>query len=178
MLLSFQLLTFCLFLDQQIIIETSLPTSMNEKLMKIGNNNEDIKTMAAFKTCQIMVSQSDNTSIANIPKKIMYFGALSVSENSLILNTNFNWLCDKNSIDMEVINQPMTNLVELENVTESSFVLSFMDETDNTIEKWQFTFESRQRIFETLTIIGKIWEELFCVPLISTDQHQLLCLSY
>lgn len=146
--------------------------------MRIGNNNEDIKTMAVFKTCQIMVSQSDNTSIANIPKKTMYFGALSVSENSLLLTTNFNWLCDKNSIDIVAINQPMTNLVELENVTESSFVLSFMDETDNTIEKWQFTFESRQRIFETLTTIGKIWEELFCVPLISTDQHQLLCLSY
>lgn len=146
--------------------------------MKIGNNNEDIKTMAVFKTCQIMISQSDNTSIANNPKKTIYFGALSVSENSLMLTTNFNWLCDKNSIDTEVINQPMTNLVGLENVTESSFVLSFMDETDNTIEKWQFTFESRRRIFETLSIIGKIWEELFCVPLISTDQHQLLCLSY
>lgn len=68
------------------------------------------------------------------------------------------------------MSQPMNNLVELENVTRSSFTLNFMDELENTIEKWRFALESYPRIARTLHTIDDIWQQIFCVPLISDDQ--------
>lgn len=98
---------------------------------------------------------------------------LFVTAESIHMSTNFNWLCDNISErfgDQITLTQPMSNLVELENVTMTSFTLSFMDELENTIEKWRFTFESYPRIANTLEIIDSIWREIFCVPLISDDQ--------
>lgn len=94
-----------------------------------------------------------------------------VTSEAIHLTTNFNWLCDFVSSDAPItLTQPMTNLVELENVTLSSFTLSFMDELENTIEKWRFRFESYPRIAYTLEVVDSIWREIFCVPLITDDQ--------
>lgn len=93
-----------------------------------------------------------------------------VTSDAFLITTNVSWLCDNASEMHPTIAQPMTNLVELENVTLTSFTLSFMDELENTIEKWRFKFESYPRIAQTLEIIDGIWRELFCVPLISDDQ--------
>lgn len=97
-----------------------------------------------------------------------------VTPEAISFTTSFQWLCDNVSdkvFDNQVmLTQPMSNLVELESVTKSSFTLNFMDELENRVEKWKFAFESYPRIAKTLHEIDAIWSKIFSVPLINDDQ--------
>lgn len=118
------------------------------------------------------MSATETENSEEIPKASFGIGVIFVTSESIHLTTDFSWLCDNSErfLGQATLTQPMSNLVELENVTRTSFTLSFMDELENTIEKWRFTFESYPRIAHTLEIIDSIWREIFCVPLISDDQ--------
>lgn len=146
------------------------------KLMTITDQNE-LKSLAIFQSCATSItSATDSESSEDVPKASVGWGAMLVTTEGIHLTTNFHWLCDNISdktfnSDLSVtLTQPMNNLVELENVTRTSFSLNFMDELENTIEKWRFVFESYPRIASTLDTIDSIWEKLFHVPLINDDQ--------
>lgn len=115
---------------------------------------------------------SDSTQ--EVPKNSIGIGAMIVTAEGIHLTTSFQWLCDnindKMFASQMLMSQPMSNLVELENVTRTTFTLNFMDELENTIEKWKFVLEAYPRIARTLHIIDSIWREIFCVPLINDDQ--------
>lgn len=142
--------------------------------MSITNKSE-LRSLAIFQSCATSISSAtESESADDAPKKNISCGAIFVTVDAIHLTTNFQWLCDNTNIKSSTngmsLMQPMSNLVELENVTKTSFTLSFMDELENTIEKWRFVFESYPRILSVLTTIDEIWQKIFCVPLINDDQ--------
>lgn len=154
-------------------ITESLQESCEQKLMKMTDQHE-LKCLAVFASCASTVaSATDTESSQHLPKTNFKFGTLVITADAIHMTTNFHWLCDyatdKNPSNSSMT-QPMSNLVELENVTRNSFTFSFMDELENTIEKWRFEFESYPRIARTLETVDEIWQKIFCVPLIGDDQ--------
>lgn len=142
--------------------------------MNITENHE-VKCLAVFQSCRTSItSATDSESSKSVPKAKVDIGVLIVTNDLIFLTTSFQWLCaniaDKMFNTQVTMSQPMNNLVELENVTRSSFTLNFMDELENTIEKWRFVLESYPRIARTLHTIDAIWQQIFCVPLINDDQ--------
>lgn len=145
--------------------------SLNEKLMNITGSNE-LKCLSVFKSCNTSICSSQSSDIEEEakPLKSLNIGMMLVTNEAIHLVTNFRWLCEDNSlINDEILTQPMTNLVELDNLTNSSFTLNFMDELENTIEKWRFTFESYSRIVKTLEIIDEIWKQIFSLSLLPDE---------
>lgn len=141
--------------------------------MKITENQE-IKCLASFQSCSTSLNSAIGTDPSqDEPKHEVDVGVLLVTTEAIHL-TSFHWLCDhvsdKSANNQITLLQPMSNLVELENVTKTTFTLSFMEELENTLEKWNFVFESYPRIAYTLECIDEIWQKIFCVPLISDDQ--------
>lgn len=146
--------------------------------MKLTQQNE-LKSLAIFHSCKTSIGSSissDTDTSEDQPKISVGYGAILVTTEAIILTTNFQWLCDNindkmfcNDVNV-TLTQPMNNLVELEDVTKSTFTLSFLDELENTIEKWKFVFESSYpRIVATLETIDSIWQKIFSVPLINDD---------
>lgn len=146
--------------------------------MRITQQNE-LQSMAIFLSCKTSIGSSiasDTDTYDELPQISVERGTLIVTNEAIILTTNFQWLCD--NINDKTINnnlavtltQPMSNLVELEDVTDTTFTLSFMDEVESTIEKWRLVFDSSfLRIASTLKTIDSIWQKIFCVPLINDD---------
>lgn len=142
--------------------------------MRITDRNE-LKSLSIFQSCATSISSATDSDTSNdTPKTSVAIGALIVTSEAIHLTTNFNWLCDyaldKLPNNHVTLTQPMSNLVELENVTKTTFTLNFMDELENTIEKWKLVFISYPNIARTLETIDAIWSKLFCVPLINDDQ--------
>lgn len=138
--------------------------------MRITDNNE-LKYLSVFKSCKTTIcSSQDADTVEGTPLKSLDHGMMLVTTEAIHLVTNFRWLCDNAEVNNdEVLTQPMTNLVELDNLTNSSFTLNFMDELENTIEKWRFTYESYSRIGKSLETIDEIWRQIFCVNLLPED---------
>ena len=151
-----------------------LNDNKNNKLMNITDDKE-IKCIAIFQSCATYLNVANETeSLPDVPKTNVGCGTMLVTSEAIHLTTNFNWLCeninDKLSSHHVSLTQPMSNLVELENVTKTSCTLNFMDELENKVEKWKFVFESYPRIAKTLFAIDEIWSKIFSVPLINDDQ--------
>lgn len=145
-----------------------------QKLLKITDQS-DVKCLSIIQSCTTsLASATASDPSQDVPKAKTEVAALLVTADAIHLTTSFGWLCeniaDKMFSNRATMSQPMTNLVELENVTLSTFTLSFMDELENTIEKWRFVFESYPRIAATLETIDDIWRKIFSVPLINDDQ--------
>jgi len=58
----------------------------------------------------------------------------------------------------------MSNLVDVERITDQKYVMNFSDETQNQCETWQLLFETHKNSTCCLNVIGKTWERLFGVP--------------
>lgn len=164
-------INFYSFLDQSLEISTA---NKNEKLSRLLNQH-DLKCMAVFTSCATSISSAtDSDQSQDSPKLCVKYGTLLVTTDEIHFTTSFRWLCDyygdKMSNNHQTLTQPMSNLVELESVTKTTFTLNFMDELENTIEKWRLSFESYPRIARTLDTIDGIWQKIFCVPLINEDQ--------
>lgn len=162
------------FTDQNLEVEESPAGNYTNKLMTITDQSE-LKCLAIFQSCATsMTSATDSELNEEVPKAKIGFGALIVTTETVHLTSNFHWLCENISERMlgpdVTFAQPMSNLIELENVTRTTFTLNFMDELESTIEKWRFEFESYPRIARTLDSIDAIWRKIFCVPLINDDQ--------
>lgn len=149
----------------EIIQESS--QALNKKLMRITDNNE-LKYLSIFKSCNTSIgSAQDADTVEGTPLKSLGYGMMLVTTEAIHLVTNFRWLCENAVVNNDdILTQPMTNLVELDNLTNSSFTLNFMDELENTIERWKFTYESFSRIGKTLETIDGIWRQIFCLPLL------------
>lgn len=146
--------------------------------MKLTNQCE-LRYLSVFLSCSTFISSAttSDTEENPVPQKAMKCGTLFVTTEAIHLTTNFQWLSDSSNKTSDnnsvTLVQPLTNLVELENLTKTSFTLNFMDELENTIEKWKITFDSNSRIAKTLEIIDSIWRNIFCLPLINDDQKLL-----
>lgn len=163
-----------IFQDQSLEIIEPCDDNTNEKLMSITDDKQ-LNSLAIFHSCATYVNVANETeSSPDVPKTSVRCGALLVTSEAIHVTTSFHWLCeniiDKVFSNQVTLTQPMSNLVELENVTRSSCTLNFMDELENKVEKWKFVFESYPRIAKTLYAIDEIWSKIFSVPLINDDQ--------
>lgn len=139
--------------------------------MTITKHNQ-INYLSSFIACKITLSSSTESSTDTedvAPTKTLGYGVMLVTNEAIHL-TNFKWLCENSDQNYDVLTQPITNLVELDNLTNSSFTLIFMNELENTIEKWRFSYESYLRICKALYAIDEIWKKIFSLSLLPDDQ--------
>lgn len=161
--------------NQTLEINRDISQHVNTKLLDITKQFE-LKYLALYKSCNTSVSSATDVNVEMEPKKSIDCGILVVTTEAIHLTTNFGWLCESvstravNECNHIVKTQPMTNLVELEGVTKESFTFIFMNELENTIEKWKLTFDSYSRIAKLLEVTDEIWRKIFCLPLISEEQ--------
>lgn len=134
--------------------------------MAIAKDNE-IKHLSVFAACKVTMNLSTEEVT---PLKSLGYGTMLVTNEAIHLLTNFNWLCKIYDQNCEILCQPITNLVELDNLTNSSFTLIFMNELENTIEKWRFSYDSYSRICKTIYEIDVIWKQIFSLSLLPEDQ--------
>jgi hypothetical protein len=135
----------------------------------------DLKCVGIFKSCHSSIQSATDSENSEISSKTkLKVGAIFITSDSIHVSSNFKWICD--NIDERVysknpkLSQPMTNLVELENLTDKSFTLNFIDEINDTLEKWKFTFESDKQFLSLLRIVDEIWEKIFRLHLLNEDQ--------
>lgn len=81
-------------------------------------------------------------------------------------NGKFNWLSSKNEQSQVEfsLTQQMSNLVEVERISDCKYNINFLDETENQCELWKLQFETESNAECCLQVIGKSWELLFGVP--------------
>lgn len=95
------------------------------------------------------------------------FAALIITDSCLYLTkSTYAWLmekCDRH-IDLQQT-QSMIDLVEVENIDETSFLIHFLDEISGHNEKWECNFETSACLQSTYDAIAQSWEKLFEVPL-------------
>lgn len=159
-------------LDQTLEISKEPSKVIGNRLMSIAKHNQ-IKYLSVFIGCKIYLSSSTETSTDSeeaAPIRTLSYGAMLVTNEAIHLITNFKWLCENSDQNCEVLTQPITNLVELDNLTNSSFTLIFMNELESTIEKWRFSYDSYVRICKTLHEIDDIWKQIFSLSLLPEDQ--------
>lgn len=135
----------------------------------------DLKYVAIFSSCSSSVmSATDSSNSAETQKSRMKVGSIFVFLDYIHVTSSFEWICDNISeqafTNHLIMRQPISNLVDLENLTDSSFTLNFIDELEDTLEKWKFTFESNSQIIHLLKSIDDIWQKIFCISLLSDDQ--------
>lgn len=135
----------------------------------------DLKCVGIFKSCHSSIQSATDSENSEVSSKTkLKVGAIFITSDSIHVSSNFKWICD--NIDERVysknpkLSQPMTNLVELENLTDKSFTLNFIDEINDTLEKWKFTFESDKQFLSLLRIVDEIWEKIFRLHLLNEDQ--------
>lgn len=140
---------------------------------KVGAS--DLKSVSIFTSCSSSVmSATDSSNSAETQKSRMKIGSIFVFLGHIHITSSFEWICDNISeqtfANHLIMKQPISNLVDLENLTDSSFTLNFIDELEDTLEKWKFTFESNSQIFHLLKSIDDIWQKIFCISLLSDSQ--------
>ncbi|KAH8377009.1 hypothetical protein KR093_002724 [Drosophila rubida] len=82
-------------------------------------------------------------------------------------NGRFNWLAtnEEQRPQLELsLTQQMSNMVEVERITDCEYKVNFLDETEDLSELWHLHFETQANAEFCLGVIGKSWEQLFGVP--------------
>lgn len=92
--------------------------------------------------------------------------AIIITETKLYLTTSkYGWLADKLQQNIELVNtQLMTNIVGVDPVDDHTFLINFLDETENRDEIWKCKFETNASLDSTFNAIAQSWEKLFQVP--------------
>ncbi|XP_023174986.2 serine/threonine-protein kinase 11-interacting protein isoform X2 [Drosophila hydei] len=81
-------------------------------------------------------------------------------------NGKFNWMASNEERQPPIelsLTQQMSNLVEVDRLTDIEYNVNFLDETENKSEVWHLQFETLSNAELCLNAIGKSWEELFGV---------------
>lgn len=108
------------------------------------------------------------TITANGKDDIRKLIGLIVTENHLhILPSIETWLtaADRVSSFENQRTQLMSNLVDIEMLSDREVRINYLDETDDTCELWCCLFETADSASSTLNAIEQSWSKLFGVPL-------------
>lgn len=123
--------------------------------------DEPLKMCSVLSGCQWICGQD---------KRSIELCTLLATDSQLHISGNgkFNWLTSKQEQEqpqMELtLTQQMSNLVEVERITDCEYNVNFLDETENQCELWHLQFETPANAESCLQVIGKSWELLFGVP--------------
>lgn len=135
----------------------------------------DIKAVAIFSSySSSLMAATDSSNSNESQKSRMKIGSIFVFLDFICVTSSFEWICEnvseKTFANHFTMQQPISNLVDVENLTDSSFTFNFIDELEDTLEKWKFTFESNSQIIHLLKSIDDIWQKIFCISLLNDNQ--------
>lgn len=122
-------------------------------------SNEPLKMLAILNTFTITADGKDDI------RKLV---GLIVTENHLrILPSIETWLTatDRNASFECQRTQLMSNLVDIEMLSDREVRINYLDEIDDTCELWCCQFETADSANSTLNAIEQSWSKLFGVPL-------------
>ncbi|XP_004533912.1 uncharacterized protein LOC101448579 isoform X1 [Ceratitis capitata] len=124
--------------------------------------DEQLKMCALLNACVVTCGQA---------KRSLNNCTLLATDTRLCISTSkCDWL-STTVVDSEIeicLTQLMSNLVEVEHVDANTFVINYLDETQDLSEIWQCTFETPENASSCLNAISHSWEQLFGVSLLST----------
>lgn len=92
---------------------------------------------------------------------------LLTTDSQLFIAGDVNWLSSNEEKQPPIepsLTQPMSNLVEVDRLSDIEYNINFLNETENKSEIWHLEFETLANAELCLNAIGKSWEELFGVP--------------
>lgn len=143
-------------------LEYQISERISQKLLQITENVQ-LKMFAILSRCKIVEDDDSETYCEH--------GAFIVTDTHLYLTTaKYAWLMDKTERSVEVARaELMTDLVEVDNVSGTTFAITFLDEIHNQKQVWHCAFETDSCLQNTLAAIAQSWEKLFKVPLISSN---------
>lgn len=139
-------------------LEYQISERISQKLLQI-TNNEQLKMLAILNNCKVISDDLNET---------YEYSALIITDEKLYLTTSkYGWLADKLDMDIEIARtQLMSNAVGgVDNITDNSFTINFLDDIESRDETWQCTFETNACLESTFNAIAQSWEKLFQVPL-------------
>ncbi|XP_022228812.2 serine/threonine-protein kinase 11-interacting protein isoform X2 [Drosophila obscura] len=123
--------------------------------------SEPLNLCAILASCQLS---------ANEDKGLTLEPCLLLSTDShlhICGNGKWDWLSTKNQESAALqpsLTQPISNLVDVERLTDVEYVINFIDETENKCEMWKLNFETYANAECCLNAVGQTWEQLFGVP--------------
>ncbi|XP_034670094.1 serine/threonine-protein kinase 11-interacting protein isoform X1 [Drosophila subobscura] len=122
--------------------------------------SEPVKMCAILGSCQTSCNEE---------KGLSFEPCLLLSTDSQMQicgNGKWDWLSSKSQeLDLQPgLTQPMSNLVDVERLTDVEYVINFIDETENKCEMWKLNFETYANAECCLNAVGQTWEQLFGVP--------------
>ncbi|XP_039948966.1 uncharacterized protein LOC120767218 isoform X2 [Bactrocera tryoni] len=138
------------------------PTALLMKRINNAVNDEQLKMCALLNACTVTCGQAKrNLSTCTL---------LTTDTHLCISSSKFDWLTTSDA-DAEVeicMKQLMSNLVEVEQIDANTFLINYLDETQDLSEIWQCTFETQENADSCLNAIAQSWEKLFGVSLLNT----------
>lgn len=144
-------------LPQYCTLEYQISERLSQKLLTITNNVQ-FKMLAILNECKITSDDINET--------LEYVTFITTETNLYVSTSKYGWLMEKSDQNVEIAQtQLMTNLVDVNNITETSFCINFLDEINDRTELWKCSFETKSCLDSTFNAIAQSWEKLFQVPL-------------
>ncbi|XP_017041284.1 serine/threonine-protein kinase 11-interacting protein isoform X2 [Drosophila ficusphila] len=138
-------------------VNTQPSPTLSNQLQTVAS--ESVKMCSLLPSCQWICEQEKSSFDPCL---------LLITESHLYISGKFSCLSDKLQENLEhheqSLNQPLSNLVEVERITDQNYAISFIDETQNKSEVWHLLFETHAHATCCLSVIGEGWEQLFGVP--------------
>lgn len=139
-------------------LDYTISENITAKITKLGGSSK-IQMLCVLNECDKTL---DGKSVSL--KKLICV----VTETNIILVQHFNWISD--DLKDEIVShssQMMSNLVEVEQLSNKSFSLNFLDDIEEKCELWIIQFQTEACMSSTLNSIAECWEKLFGVPLLN-----------
>lgn len=130
---------------------------MSQKLLAITSNVQ-FKMLAILNECKITSEDFNET--------LEYVAFITTETNLYVTTSKYGWLMEKSDHNVAIAqSQLMSNLVDVDNITETSFCINFLDEINDRTDLWKCSFETNSCLDSTFNAIAQSWEKLFQVPL-------------
>uniref|UniRef100_A0A182N8Q6 LKB1 serine/threonine kinase interacting protein 1 N-terminal domain-containing protein n=1 Tax=Anopheles dirus TaxID=7168 RepID=A0A182N8Q6_9DIPT len=145
-------------LPQYCTVDYQPSDLLSGKLRKAAKG-EQVKMVMVINFCDVLLDDDLES---------VQLSTLLVTENNLMLTSDIRWLNESSAYPVEPrFSQLMTNIVELEDVTELSCRLNYVDEQEEKYETWRLDFATTSAKESTVSTICHLWEKIFGVPLVN-----------
>ncbi|XP_055302983.1 serine/threonine-protein kinase 11-interacting protein isoform X2 [Sitodiplosis mosellana] len=139
-------------------LEYQISERISQKLLQITDNVQ-LKMLTILNNCKI-IDQNDSSTVHE-------YAAFILTDSNLYVSTpKYGWTVEKLDRSIEVAQmQLMMDLVDVEHINETTFIISFLDEIQDKKQKWECKFETGSCLQNTFETLAASWEKLFKVPL-------------
>lgn len=116
--------------------------------------------------CKIIVDGSADNDHTDITTKHEYAAFILTDSKLYVTKPNYGWLIEKLDRNIDVAqSQKMQDLMNVEHINDTTFIITFLDEINSREEKWECQFETNSCLQNTYETLKTPWEKIFEVPL-------------